>query len=136
MKFQNLEQLRAKHALGFAQKVADGKVKATGQQGGDAMKKIPPMIMANGLLAAIAFAIEQKKDGSARPGHQAIFDAIAEHLASGEIAITPGVSTAKQLLDKLAKEDSHTLKLATSEALAWLGYARRFLTGGDSEDDQ
>lgn len=135
MPLQNLEQIRAKHALSFSNKVAAGKVKATGKEGGDAMKKIPAMIMANGLLAAIAFSIEQKKDGSARPGHQAIFDAIAQHLASEEILITPGVSTARGLIDHLAEADSHTLKLATSEALEWLGYARRFLTGGDNEDD-
>lgn len=141
MKLQNREQIRAKHALGFAQKVASGKVKATGKEGGDAMKKIPPMIMANGLLAAIAFAIEQTKDRKSgqmvarSEGHQAIFDAIAEHLASEEIDITAGVSSARQLIDHLAGADSHTLKLATAEALEWLGYARRFLTGGDSEDD-
>lgn len=133
---QNLEQIRAKHALAFAQKVNAGQLRATGQQGGEAMKKIPPMIMANGLLAALAFAIEHKKDGPARPGHQAIFDAIATHLASEDIRITSNATSARALIDHLAQQDSHVLKLATAESLEWLGYARRFLTGSDSEDDQ
>lgn len=135
MPLQNLEQIRAKHALSFANDVAAGKVTATGKQGGEAMKKIPAMIMASGLLAAIAFSIEENKSGSSRPGHQAIFDAIARHLASEEIGITPGVSTAGELINHLADSDSQTLKLATSETLEWLGYARRFLTGGDNEDE-
>ena len=139
MSHKNYDQIRAKHALDFARKVAAGKVNASGKQGGDAMKKIPAMILSNGLLAAIAFAIEEKKNkqtGEMEPrskGHRAIFDAIAEHLASTEIDITGGVGDAKALIDYLAEDDSQTLKLATDEALAWLSYARRFISGGDSE---
>ena len=134
MPIQNLEQVRAKHALQFAHDVAEGKLKATGREGGDAMKKIPPMIMANGLLAAIAFAIEERKNGLVRPGHAAIFDAIAAHLASPEIRITKDTGATNMLLNYLSNENSDTLKLATEEALAWLGYARRFLTGGESSE--
>ena len=140
MPLQNLEQIRAKHALDFANDVAKGKVVATGKEGGEAMKKVPPMVMANGLLAAIAFGIEEKFDKRRRQmeprsaGHRAIFDAIARHLASGDIRITPGVGDAKSLIDFLAESDSHTLKLATDKALAWLGYARRFVSAGDSSE--
>ncbi|SPE59904.1 conserved hypothetical protein [Verrucomicrobia bacterium] len=144
MPLQNLEQVRAKHALEFARKVEERKVNASGKEGGDAMKKIPPMIMANGLLAAIAFAIEEKRkrDGSTdemeprSKGHRAIFNAIAEHLASPEIDITRGVTDAKSLINHLAEKDSNTLKLATDETLAWLGYARRFVSGGDGEGSE
>ncbi len=139
MQLQNLEQVRAKHALDFKRKVERKEVKATGKEGGEAMKKIHAMIMANGLLAAIAFAIEEKKDKQTkemvphRQGHRDIFDAIAGHLASTEINITPGVMDAPSLIDHLTKSESVTLKLATDESLAWLGYARRFITGGDGE---
>jgi hypothetical protein len=44
------------------------------------------------------------------------------------------VTTANGLIDYLAKADSETLKLATAEALEWLGYARRFVT--NQEGDQ
>lgn len=99
------------------------------------MKKIPPMIMGNGLLAAIAFAIEERKQGLARPGFSAIFDAIARHLSSEAIAIVNGVSNARQLITRLSESDSHTLKLATAEALEWLGYARRFVAGSASDNN-
>jgi CRISPR type III-B/RAMP module-associated protein Cmr5 len=142
MPLQNFDQIRAKSALDFARNVAAGKVNASGKEGGDAMKKVPAMIMANGLLAAIAFAIEERKNkqtGEMEPrskGHRAIFDAIAEHLASKEIAIASGVSDARSLINQLAEADSQTLKLATDEALAWLSYARRFVSGGEGDAPQ
>ncbi len=141
MTLQNLEQIRARHALDFAQQVAAGKAIASGKEGGDAIRKIPAMIMASGLLAAIAFAIEERKKKNGAPGemeprskgHRAIFDAIAQHLASVEIDIAPGVADARELIDHLSEQESQTLKLATDEALAWLAYARRFVTGAEAE---
>lgn len=139
--FKNLEQIRAKHALDFKRKVEKKEAIATGKEGGYAMSKIPAMIMESGLLAAIAFAIEERKDKHTNemiprsPGHRAIFDAIAEHLASADIDITRGVENATSLINHLTEADSTTLKLATDESLAWLGYARRFLSGGDGEPD-
>jgi CRISPR/Cas system CMR-associated protein Cmr5 small subunit len=85
------------------------------------------MIAANGLLAAMAFSLEEKRDGLQRPGYAAIFDAIAAHLESSEISITNGTSSAKDLIKFLVDSDSQTLKLATAEAMEWLSYARRFV---------
>jgi CRISPR/Cas system CMR-associated protein Cmr5 small subunit len=137
MPLQNLEQVRAKSAMAFANSPAEKR----GKDGGEAIKKIPPMIMGNGILASIAFAIEERKSGLARPGFAAIFDAIAKHLSSNPIGILLGTNSAKELIDKLADSDSQTLKLATAESLQWLGYARRFVSGGNDtdstqEDDQ
>lgn len=144
MQLQNREQIRARHALDFKRKIERKETIASGKEGGDAIRKIPAMIMANGLLAATAFAIEEKKNkqtGKMEPrskGHRAIFDEIAEHLASTEIDITPGVTDAKSLINHLADAESATLKLATDEALAWLAYARRFVSGGteDASEDE
>lgn len=86
------------------------------------------MIMGNGLLAAIAFSVEERKNGPTRPGFAAIFGAIATHLSSEEIAIITESHSAKSLISNLTKADSETLKLATAEALEWLGYARRFVS--------
>jgi CRISPR/Cas system CMR-associated protein Cmr5 small subunit len=139
MQLQNREQIRARHALNFKRKIERKETIASGKEGGDAIRKIPAMVMGSGLLAATAFAIEEKKNrqtGEMEPrskGHRAIFDEIAEHLASTEIDITPGVTDAKSLIDYLAGTESATLKLATDEALAWLAYARRFVSGGTEE---
>jgi len=123
MSLQNLEQIRAKHALSFAQSPVDKR----GKDGGEAIKKIPPMIAGNGLLAAIAFSLEKRRNEYSRPGYVAIFDAIARHLSSPEIAIVENCKTAQQLIEFLTESNSETLKLATAEALEWLGYARRFV---------
>lgn len=120
---KNLAQVRAASAL----QLAKSKQKIVGANGGEAIKKVPPMIAANGLLAAIAFCLEEKRDGLQRPGFAAIFDAIAKHLQSAEIAITQGTPDAPSLLNHLVEADSQTLKLATAEAMEWLSYARRFV---------
>lgn len=120
---KNLAQVRAASALSFS----TSGIEARGKDGGEAIKKVPPMIAANGLLAALAFALEEKRQGLQRPGYAAIFDAIADHLQSAEISITHGTNTAKTLLNHLVESDSQTLKLATAEAMEWLSYARRFV---------
>jgi CRISPR/Cas system CMR-associated protein Cmr5 small subunit len=120
---KNLAQVRAASALKFAK----SPVEKRGRDGGDAIKKVPPMIAANGLLAALAFALEEKKSDFQRPGFAAIFDAIAEHLQSTEIAITRDTRSGGELLKFLVEADSQVLKLATAEAMEWLSYARRFV---------
>jgi CRISPR/Cas system CMR-associated protein Cmr5 small subunit len=121
---KNLAQVRAASALGFA---TGNCRKIVGANGGEAIKKVPPMIAANGLLAAIAFSLEQKRDSLQRPGYAAIFDAIASHLQSPEILITTATPNAKALLGHLVETDSQVLKLATAEAMEWLSFARRFV---------
>ena len=121
---KNLAQVRAASALQLANNNQGGIV---GANGGEAIKKVPPMIAANGLLAALAFSLEEKKQGLQRPGYAAIFDAIAVHLQSSEISITQDTRDAKSLLKHLVNSDSQILKLATAEAMEWLGYARRFI---------
>jgi len=123
MPLQNLEQIRAKNALSFSLNPVNKK----GADGGEAIKKIPAMIVGNGLLATIAFSLESRKDGYSRPGFIAIFDAIAQHLSSPEIAIIEDCSQTQDLIEALTESNSETLKLATAEALEWLGYARRFV---------
>lgn len=118
---KNLEQIRAKNAL----KAAEQKI--AGANGGEVIKKIPPLIMNHGLLAIGAYAFDEKT------GYKGVIDAIALHLASSEIKLLPEKysSDTKGLMDYLANEaDSATLKLITAEAMAWLNYARRFIKKG------
>lgn len=121
---KNLAQIRASSALDFA----NSDVNKRGKDGGEAIKKIPPMIASNGLLAALAFSLEEKRQDLQRPGFAAIFDTIAQHLQYDEIGITSGTGDARALLNHLVASDSQTLKLATAEAMEWLAYARRFVS--------
>ena len=123
---KNLEQIRATNAMAYAQAdVAKG-----GQNSGEVVKKLPALIMSNGLLAAGAFAYAKGT------GWSACFDHMAQHLADPEIAV---VEAKANKLDELLKflsnsADSSTLKLATEEALAWLAYAKRFVKKGRDEE--
>jgi CRISPR/Cas system CMR-associated protein Cmr5 small subunit len=122
---KNLEQIRAANALAYAKAGQNTR----GQQGGNVLKKLPALVMGNGLLAAGAFAYAQRPDS----GWRTCFDHIAKHLAHPEIAIAPHQDTTDKLMDFLsAKADSQVLKLATEEALAWLSYARRFEQSADN----
>lgn len=132
---KNLEQIRAANALLYA---SSGE-KTRGAKGGEVVKKLPALIMSNGLLASGAFAYS-KGEGD---GWYVCFDHLAAHLAHREIAVVPtDKRTLKTIMDHLSKDsDSATLKQATDEALAWLCYARRFVKkangegGGDDSDE-
>jgi CRISPR/Cas system CMR-associated protein Cmr5 small subunit len=125
---QNLEQIRARNALAFAQK--DGE-KIRGPQGGEVIKKLPPHILNHGLLATAAYSFTEKV------GWQLTFDAIARHLADKDVAIVPeNVTDRAKLMEFLTHKNttSETLKLATNETMAWLQYARRFVAKGDKSE--
>jgi len=126
---KNLEQIRAGNAMAYAE--AD--VNTRGSQGGEVVKKLPALIMANGLLAAGAFAYA-KGEGE---GWYVCFNYIAQHLAHRDVGVVPQDKTdLKKLMNYLTNDaDSQTLKLATDEALAWLSYAKRFVKKPKSEGD-
>lgn len=124
---QNLEQIRAAHALSVASKTSK-----------TAVSKLPAMILTNGLLAAAAFASEKKKDRKTpkRPEMKAALDGATMHLATAELRITI-LATAKScddLIAKLSATDAQNLHRATSEVLAFLSYLKRFTTKEGSEE--
>jgi len=55
---KNLEQIRAANALAYA----DSDAKKTNSDGGNVVKKLPALIMSNGLLAAAAFSYQKQED--------------------------------------------------------------------------
>lgn len=120
---QNLEQIRARNVLAFAN---SGRI--SGKEGGEVIKKIPALILNHGLLATAAYSFTENE------GWQKVFDAVAMHLADKDIGIVPtSVTNRQNLMDFLTKKEttSDTLKIATSETMAWLQYARRFVKKED-----
>ena len=125
---KNLEQIRARNALEAMEKYPDIH---KGQEGGNALTGFPALIVANGLLAAMAFSLSLKNGG----GHEQICDAIAAHLADPDIGLVHlPAKSARGLLDVLTKSDSSVLRLCTAEALAFLNYLRRFVKAGKHGD--
>jgi len=124
---KNLEQIRAKRALVTAEKTTKA-----------AVSKTPAMILGNGLLACAAFASEKKKDGRTpkRPEMKAALDGAVEHLAAPELghSVLQNAKTAEDLIAKLSAADSAQLQRATTEALAFLGYVKRFTTKAGAEE--
>lgn len=116
---QNLDQIRARNALAFAEKGA-----VAGDKGGEVIKKVSPLIQSHGLLATAAYSFSEKE------GWQKVFDAIARHLSDPEIGIVDAACTDRaKLMQFLTRKESTSeiLKLATAETMAWLTYARRFV---------
>jgi len=117
---KNLEQIRARNALAWREKIGTGK-----NDGRAIAKKVPTMIRENGLLAALAFACEQG-DGS---GHYNVFEAIIAHLSCQEVAKLKQGCTPDQLAEFLAASETVSatrLRDITSETMAFLNYLRRF----------
>ena len=120
-KIDNLELIRARHAFEACAKPDFG-----GKDGGEVVKKLPPMIRENGLLGALAFAIEGKDKTI---GYRNAFDAICRHLKDLKKVKS---ENAIAMQEELIKSDSFQLRDVTAEAMLYLNYLRRFAekTGG------
>ncbi|MBI4657925.1 MAG: type III-B CRISPR module-associated protein Cmr5 [Verrucomicrobia bacterium] len=121
---KSLSQIRAANALTSAHRDGMG----LGQQGGNALSGFPMLIKSDGLLPALAFAVERKPGGGRKqPGCFLIAQAIAEHLSSEGVAIAEA-DEPDALVDELARaNDDSQLRRATAEAIAFLNYLKRFV---------
>ncbi len=122
---KNLEQIRAANALGCAD--------ALDRQ---AVRKLPAMVLANGLLAAAAFSL----DSESRRNMRTVWVAIGKHLHQrGHLKAAPtgqdDNATVKSYLKELCARSSGELQNATAEALAYLGYLKRFTPKPAGEPD-
>ncbi|MBM3396074.1 MAG: type III-B CRISPR module-associated protein Cmr5 [Betaproteobacteria bacterium] len=120
---KNLEQIRAKHALAFWQaRQNDTEVK--GEQGGDVVRGLSSLVINNGLLGTIAFAKEKGK------GYDTFMKEIGRFLGStgddGRKVLPQEATSLEQFVSVLTSNDSELLQQATAEALAYLGYLKRF----------
>jgi CRISPR/Cas system CMR-associated protein Cmr5 small subunit len=122
---KNLEQIRAAHAL---QQIRAANALPVGQGLTQSdVNGLPALIVNNGLLATAAFAtVTNDRNQPKRPGMKMALDAVAGHLA-GRGLLTAGNASADGLIDELSSNpDAFPLQRATVEALAYLGYMKRF----------
>lgn len=119
---RNLEQIRAKNAYAARETIG------TGKEGGRAVaKKVPAMIIANGFIGALAFAIEDNG------GYLTVFNAIIKHLHDSNLDCGIAATEPAPFLEALCKCDADTLRAITNEAMAYLNYLRRFAKPGKEE---
>ena len=121
---KNLDQLRAAHALDWINTSNSNPATPTLTRRDAA--KLPAMLLSNGLLAAFAFACEEGK--TARAGLAKVCEGIARHLADATTGFPElsRITTPEALADTLAKGEALTLQRATTEALAYLSYLKRY----------
>lgn len=115
---KNLEQIRAAAAVSIA-----------GQTNKADVSRLPALIISNGLLAAAAFANES--DGSKRPAMSVVMKGVAKHLSNDVFAIRAlaGCEDTGAMIEALTQcPDSTDVQRATTEALAFIGYVKRFAT--------
>lgn len=112
---KNFEQIRAKNALEWKDKIGGGK------DGSDSVaKKVPVMILDNGIIAAAAFALEKGV------GYENVFNAVINHLADRKIVPLSSSMSLKDFISHLVNCSSNELRLITAETMAYLNYLRRF----------
>ena len=127
---KNLEQIRAAHALTFWHPANGNSPSTRGVNDGDVISKLPSLIVSNGLLATTAFA--KSKGG----GHEELMTAVFRFLCHDDRRLLPTPPQPRQgetdlepfirLLTDGRDATSVRLQRATSEALAYLGYLKRF----------
>ena len=102
--------------------------RSNGKEGGEVVKKIPAMIRQNGILGALAFAVENND----KSGHADVFRAIIKHLADKQVAALTAECEPRTFIEALTQADAAKLRAITAEAMAYLNYLRRFAKkGGD-----
>ena len=117
---KSLDQTRATHALNA---VTDDTKTFIGKNQNDVVKKLPQLIMTNGLLGVLAFT---KKESDAS-GYGKAMLAVGSHLAQKEVALLNAApATVRDFIDMLARADARALRHATAETLAYLNYLKRF----------
>lgn len=124
---RTLHQIRAASAIDYIQNARNLK----GKNAGDFLRGLPALIISNGMLATLAYALDKKEE----TGHRECFKFMSRHLQSEDIGlISPanGQSDEVHLLRQLTSNDSRLLKLVTAESLAWLEFARRFSRDSES----
>lgn len=123
---QNLDQIRAAKAYSTVFSACNNQPAFDRSD----IAKLPAMILSNGLLPSLAFAM----DG--REKMQLACDGLAAHLADPRLGISllEGKHTANQLSAALRSETATYLDLqrATSEALAFLTFLKRFAPPKDN----
>lgn len=124
---RNLAQIRAKNAYAAARDTA-----FAGKDGGEVVKKIPALIVSDGLLGTLAFALDKGKES----GHWAVFEAVLRHLQDGDIADATARDAGGELgtwFDRLADASAEQLRQTTAEVLAYLAFLRRFAKKGKAD---
>lgn len=121
---KTLDQIRASVAINSKDSVIRSKADS------DKSKSFPGMVQINGLLGALAFAIDKQNSRSER-AYYSIANAIVNHLNAvrkqDPSIMTEEIENPEGLAKYLANNTTPTqFRRITAESLAFLNYLRRF----------
>ena len=116
----SLQQTKEQERASKAWEYVSDKVKGQTFEGeyGSWVKKLPALVLTNGLGQTLAFLRAKGKDEANAP--QTLYNHLSEWVM-GEIAPAQG-----SLLEWLMGKDSATYRRATTEALAFINWLKRF----------
>lgn len=110
---KNLNQIRAKNAI-------DVKIDSNAEDSKSMAKKVPAMIMENGIIATAAFALDNNKSG-----YKSIFEkGIIPHLE--ELHLLETKMNLLDFIEHMQIIDASELRHITTETMEYLSYLRRF----------
>ena len=113
---KNFEQIRARNALSAKNNIGKG-----AGDGENVAKKVPVLILDNGIIATVAFALE-----NSGKGYVDVFDAVISHLADAEIGLLENRLRLEDFFSFLSEISADELRRITAETMAYLNYLRRF----------
>ena len=97
-----------------------------------AISKLPALIINNGLLPAASYC-QAESSGEGRSQMKIAMDSIATHLT--ERKIVTGANSTANLITKLSEGNSDTLRRATTEALHYFAFLKRFAKKKSKESE-
>ncbi len=122
---QTTEQRRAKQAWDDVNGVNDQ------SKYGTLARKLPAMIQMNGLGTSLAF-LQAKGKGKRNDGHTEIYGHISDWVLK-ELLLN---NTHRDLMDAVRQEDMQTYRRATTEAIEYAIWLKRYVEAKDWGSDQ
>lgn len=90
------------------------------------VRKIPHMILTNGLGQTLAFVCSKKKDGNA---YELIYNQITEYFKSDTPARIKMPEGKNELIEWVISLDTYSYRYVAEEILAFLGWVKKFAEG-------
>lgn len=119
-----LESGRAEFALSCAQK-ACSKNKQIQKEYRSYARRIPQMILTNGLGQTLAFVFSKKKEGNA---YDLVYEQMKDYMNSPHVSVIQKPND-KDLIEWVVSLNTHEYRYVEEEILAFLNWLRRFAEG-------
>ncbi|MEO0224011.1 MAG: type III-B CRISPR module-associated protein Cmr5 [candidate division WOR-3 bacterium] len=130
---KKLEQGRAEYAYRCVEQVTYKLNEKGKREYRSYVKKIPTMILLNGLGQTLAFVKAKAKDGNA---YKLLYNQITEYMKSNSTIRIQMPPDKNELIEWVISCDSREYRWITQELLAFLNWLKRFAEGMIEEEEE